>query len=131
MIVKNQEEYCYELFEVDEFIEKTIECDFVAVEREQYNVSWPYWNLKVIEKSEHFSRCSIEGLIEVDEVTLKNEYIDEKNQQLIKYHSTELLSVKKGDCIKIVDDTCGEYVYVKKAGVLGWVPRYCFYNQTS
>ncbi|MGL5042251.1 MAG: metallophosphoesterase [Culicoidibacterales bacterium] len=93
----------------------------------QENINWPYALEKgeIIERTVFFTKCYIEarGI-----QWFKNEYLTflENNQyELNIYHSTAILSVEIDDIVTIIDDTTTGYIYIKKKGILGWIPRYC------
>lgn len=126
IIHKDGDQYEYESYAVDEFPEQVVERDYLPEPEIISNVTFPYLYIDVIEQKEDFTLCHIQELEE--DCWLKNEYINTtaENPCLLRYHTVAKLAVNKGERVKIVDNTCSGYTYIKKDGVLGWVPKTVF-----
>lgn len=91
--------------------------------------SWPFYKIKILEKGEFFSKCLIEETLEIAHI--KNEYITIDDKSTIGETSTidncpsNLIDVKIGDIIEIIDETPKGYALVKKNGTLGWLNKKC------
>lgn len=115
-------------YSVDEFEEIIILEDFQGENQFVRHAFWPYGFEEgaVIEKGKFFSLCQVKDMDEP--IIFKNEYVTflPNNQyRLERYHSGCFMDVRKGDFVKVVDSSTEGYVYVKKNGVVGWVPAAC------
>jgi protein phosphatase len=84
-------------------------------------VTYPNYDMKVLDIGEHFTLCENTKL--GIEQWIKNEYLEE-NIRCKDDLSTTFLSVSQGEKVLIVDNECEGYVLVKKLnGEIGWIPR--------
>lgn len=87
-------------------------------------ISYPNYHINPIEKGNHFTLCS-----QVDtnkQLYIKNEYIcqNENGRYTVKSDlSCAQLSVKKGEVVSVIDDTCSGYTLIKKEGKVGWIDK--------
>lgn len=88
-------------------------------------VTYPNYQLRKLIEEKYFTLC--ENINLGMNQWIKNEYIQvEDNNVFCKGDlSTTLLSVKVGDIVSIMDESCEGYVLVKKAGEVGWIPSEC------
>lgn len=128
MIVRNGGQI--NLLAIDLKTNKTYQLDYISglekkdVIKEQTNywfekgTSWPFYKIKVLKKEKYFSICLIEEKNEISHI--KNEYII-NDQMTIDNCPGNLINVKKGDIVEIIDDTTEGYALVKKDGAVGWL----------
>lgn len=119
------EDQTYSYTFVDELqSEVVILQNYVSEKQRVGTVTYPNYELSIMSKGEYFSRCKNVNL--GVEQWIKNEYIIEKDGKTYCTDdlSVTFLSVNEGELVKVVDNTCGGYVLVKKTnGDVGWVPR--------
>jgi len=89
-------------------------------------VTYPNYELKIIEEGKYFTRCLNVNLDIEQEI--KNEFLIEQEGKI--YCKTDLsttfLSVEKGETVWIVRTNCEGYALVKKSnGQVGWIPNAC------
>jgi Predicted phosphohydrolases len=124
LITKANGKISYQQYSEDEFATTRIKTDYTPDLKNITNVVWPYSNLTILEKNQNFSLCIVEKYAGTPQ-WFKNEYIEtiQNKSQLKKYHATYQLPVQRGDEVKIIDDSCTGYTYIKKNGIVGWVPK--------
>ena len=101
-----------------------IEHDHKAGFNRTGTVTYPNYELKIMKRGAFFTRC--QNVILGTEQWIKNEYIIEKNDSILCKTdvSTTFLSVKRGEKVWVVDDTCEGYILVKNEnGEIGWIER--------
>ncbi|MEK3886334.1 metallophosphoesterase [Bacillus sp. FSL K6-3431] len=88
-------------------------------------VTYPNYHLKKLVQEEYFTLCENVNL--GIHQWIKNEYIREQKDGIYCKDdlSTTLLSVKVGDSVAIIDNSCKAFVLVKKNGQVGWIPKTC------
>ncbi len=87
-------------------------------------IHYPDYHIEPQEKGEHFTLCKHPSSGRM--LYVKNEYIidDEEGHQKAKSDiSCAQLSVKEGDLVSIIDDSCTGYTLVKKGGDMGWIKK--------
>lgn len=83
-------------------------------------ICWPYYNLEILERGQHFSKIKI---IETNEITfIKNEYL-KSDYLAFDDCAASILNIKKGEVVGIVNDNCSGYVLVKYKGIQGWINK--------
>jgi protein phosphatase len=104
---------------------RIIQKTYVASEVFVGTVTYPNYQLKKLVQEDHFTLCENVNL--GIQQWIKNEYIvEQENGTYCKDDlSTTLLSVKVGDTVSILDNSCQGFVLVKKNGEVGWIPRTC------
>ncbi|WHT49338.1 SH3 domain-containing protein [Sporosarcina thermotolerans] len=107
---------------VDELKENIITRSHVDETNRVGTVTYPNYEIRVLEKGEYFTLCENKNL--GIQQWIKNEYIQEnmcKNDL-----STTFLSVEKGETVSVVDDCHEGYALVKLcSGEVGWIPKDC------
>jgi protein phosphatase len=87
-------------------------------------ISYPNYELIPLQPFEHFTKCK---LVETNEqLYVKNEYIHQSEKGTFSAKSDlscAQISVKKGEIISVVDNSCTGYDLIKKNGEEGWVPK--------
>ncbi|MCA1058891.1 metallophosphoesterase [Rossellomorea aquimaris] len=88
------------------------------------NISYPNYELVPLQHFEHFTLCK---QVETNEqLYVKNEYLHRSADGTF-WAKTDLscaqISVKTGEVISVVDDTCTGFDLIKKNGEEGWVPK--------
>jgi protein phosphatase len=89
-------------------------------------ITYPNYEMNVLERETYFTKCENINLKMIQ--WLKNEYLIEENGKFYSKDDVSMtfLTVKLGECFKIVDDECDGYVLVKKDnGEIGWIPQNC------
>lgn len=89
-------------------------------------VTYPNYQMTVIKQEQFFTLCENSNL--GIHQWIKNEYLfAEDKQSCCKDDlSTTFLSVKKGEKVFIIDDTCLGYTLIKiNTGEVGWIPTRC------
>ncbi|MHC0035397.1 metallophosphoesterase [Pseudoneobacillus sp. C159] len=121
LIIENGE---YTFTSVDHVLQKrTIRMDFDAPAEYIGTVTYPNYEMKVLIQEKHFTLC--ENINLGIQHWIKNEYLVENGEGTYCKNdlSTTLLSVRAGEVVSILDDTCEGYVLIKRNGELGWVPE--------
>ncbi|WP_342504753.1 metallophosphoesterase [Sporosarcina sp. FSL K6-2383] len=112
---------------VDELThEMIVQQDHVDPTERIGTVTYPNYQMKIIEQGEFFTLCENSNL--GIQQWIKNEYLlVEDGQPYCKDDlSITFLSVEKGESVFIVDDTCEGYTLIKRNnGEVGWIPAYC------
>lgn len=107
---------------VDELNEKTITRSHVDETGRVGTVTYPNYELHILQEEEFFTLCENVNL--GIEQWIKNEFIHEGHCE--NDLSTTFLSVEKGETVSIVDDRHDGYVLVKSSsGNVGWIPKTC------
>lgn len=89
-----------------------------------HKVTWPYYEVKILEKAEDFSLCKKEYNQEL--LFIKNEFLYQKDDQwycqddYIDYRIT----IEINDQVDLIG-IYGEYAYVIKEDEVGWIPKDC------
>ncbi len=82
------------------------------------SIAYPFYDVVPVKKGEHFSLCKQQETNKL--LHVKNEYLKQQNQPgllTVKSDlSCALLSVKKGELVSIIDDSCSGYDLIKKTG---------------
>ena len=124
LIIKNG---TYSFTYVDELSEDmVIQKDHIDLSGRVGTVTYPNYELKIIEEEEHFTLC--ENIKLGIQQWIKNEYIlvEEEQVRCKGDLSTTFLSVEPVDSVWVVDNECAGYTLVKKAsGEVGWIPKDC------
>lgn len=116
----NGEEITYTY--VDGLNEKTITQGHVDETGRVGTVTYPNYELRVLQEEDFFTLCENVNL--GIEQWIKNEFIQEGNCK--NDLSTTFLSVEKGEAVSVVDDRHEGYVLVKlRSGAVGWIPQGC------
>ncbi|PFA67149.1 serine/threonine protein phosphatase [Bacillus sp. AFS015802] len=98
--------------------------DFISEQKMEGTISYPHYDLVLLKRFEHFTLCKQAGTIE--HLYVKNEYIHHNVQGDFSAKmdlSCAQLSVKKGETISVVDNSCTGFDLIKKNGSEGWVPK--------
>lgn len=117
----------YSFTYVDELThEMIVQHDHVDSTKRIGTVTYPNYQMEIIEQGEFFTLCENSNL--GIRQWIKNEYllIEDKQPHCKDDLSTTFLSVKKGEKVFIVDDTCAGYTLIKSInGEVGWIPTHC------
>ncbi|MBO1579390.1 metallophosphoesterase [Bacillus sp. XF8] len=109
---------------VDHFPQYEILADFNAEAMMQGGVTYPYYHIVPVETNEDFTMCK---QIETNkQLYVKNEYIkqNEADDYIVKTDiSCAQISVRKGDIVSLIDDSCTGYDLIKKDGLEGWIEK--------
>ncbi|MBE7106330.1 serine/threonine protein phosphatase [Bacillus cereus] len=109
---------------VDHFPQYEVLADFNANSIMKGGVTYPHYYIELVEEMKDFTLCK---QIETNEMLhVKNEYIKqlESGEYTVKTDiSCAQISVKKGDVVTLIDDSCIGYDLVKKDGVEGWIEK--------
>lgn len=120
IIYKKNNKYIYTQDNVDGLPTKVLSEDSIGEKRGR-GPCWPYFNLEIIEEGEYFSKIR---LLDNNEITyIKNEYVNKLRTSSIDDCPAEILNIKKGSKVGIVDNTCEGYVLVKYQGKQGWIRK--------
>ncbi|MBN8191218.1 metallophosphoesterase [Bacillus sp. NTK074B] len=87
-------------------------------------ISYPHYQLIPIHSSEHFTLCKQKGTHE--QLFVKNEYLHQHEDGTFRAKtdlSCAQISVRKGEVVSVVDNTCAGYSLIKKNGEEGWIPK--------
>ncbi|WP_010096440.1 metallophosphoesterase family protein [Ornithinibacillus scapharcae] len=106
--------------------ETTILRGYVDERKRVGTVTYPNYELSIINRGEYFTQC--ENVKLGVEQWIKNEYIIVKDGKFYCKDdlSATFLPVVEGERVKIVDDECEGYILVKKSnGDVGWIPLEC------
>lgn len=107
---------------VDGLEEKTITRNHIDELGRVGTVTYPNYELRVLQEDDHFTLCENVNLS--IKQWIKNEFIHEGNCK--NDLSTTFLSVEKGQTVSIVDDRHEGYTLVKsRIGEVGWIPNDC------
>ncbi|WP_203248916.1 metallophosphoesterase [Sporosarcina beigongshangi] len=124
LIIEND---TYSFTYVDELThEMIVQNDHVDSTKRVGTVTYPNYQMTIIKQEEFFTLCENSQL--GIQQWIKNEYlvIEDKQPHCKDDLSTTFLSVKKGENVFIVDDTCEGYTLIKRAnGEIGWIPTRC------
>lgn len=116
----NQYSYAF----VDEIEEgKIVKKDYVDQTKRVGTVTWPNYEMRMIEREAYFTLC--ENVKLGYKQWIKNEYLAERDGSFYCKDdlSTTFLSVNKGEMVKILDAAQSGYTLVKKCnGLVGWIP---------
>ncbi|MBY0597851.1 metallophosphoesterase [Bacillus bingmayongensis] len=120
LISKDVFSYTY----VDHFPQYEILADFDAEPMMQGGVTYPYYYIVPVEENDDFTICK---QIETNkQLYVKNEYIkqNETDDYTVKTDiSCAQISVREGDIVSLIDDSCTGYDLIKKDGVEGWIEK--------
>ncbi|MFK4465344.1 metallophosphoesterase [Bacillus sp. RC252] len=109
---------------VDYFPEYKVMADFNADSEMHGGVTYPYYYIEPVERMKDFTICK---QIETNELLhVKNEYIKqlESGEYTVKTDiSCAQISIRKGDTVSLIDDSCMGYDLIKKDGVEGWIEK--------
>ncbi len=109
---------------VDHFPQYEIVADFNAEPMMQGGVMYPYYHVVPVRTNDDFTICK---QIETNkQLYVKNEYIkrNEAGDYTVKTDiSCAQISVRKGDIVSLIDDSCMGYDLIKKDGVEGWIEK--------
>ncbi|MEY8347089.1 metallophosphoesterase [Bacillus cereus] len=109
---------------VDHFPQYEILADFNAEPMMQGGVTYPYYHIVPVEINDDFTICK---QTETNKrLYVKNEYIkqNEADDYTVKTDiSCAQISVRKGDIVSLIDDSCTGYDLIKKDGVEGWIEK--------
>ena len=109
---------------VDYFPEYEVIADFNANSEMQGGVTYPYYYIEPIEKMQDYTVCKQKETNNV--LTVKNEYMKQlkSGEYTVKTDiSCAQISVRKGDIVSLIDDSCSGYDLIKKDGVEGWIEK--------
>ncbi|MCG3086436.1 metallophosphoesterase [Sporosarcina cyprini] len=85
-------------------------------------VTYPNYEVQELQRDSYFTLCENKNL--GIQQWVKNEYI--VNGMCKSDVSTTFLSVERGECVSIVNETCEGFTLVKKEdGSVGWIPKEC------
>ncbi|MFF2448368.1 metallophosphoesterase [Neobacillus sp. NPDC058068] len=124
IIQTTNNETAYSFTYVDHYPTCKIGGDFKADPKMSGSISYPFYEIVPVEKGNHFTLCKQPGTNQQRYV--KNEYIhrNEKGQFQAKTDiSCAQISVKKGDVVSLLDDSCSGYNLIKKDGAVGWMAK--------
>ncbi|HEK9100401.1 metallophosphoesterase [Bacillus pfraonensis] len=109
---------------VDHFPRYEILADFDAEPMMQGGVTYPHYHIVPVETNVDFTICK---QLETKKcLYVKNEYIkqNESDDYTVKTDiSCAQISVRKGDIVSLIDDSCTGYDLIKKDGVEGWIEK--------
>ncbi len=108
----------------DHFPQYEILADFDTESMMQGGVTYPYYHIVPVETNGDFTICK--QLETKKRLYVKNEYI--KQNEAANYTvktdiSCAQISVRKGDIVSLIDDSCTGYDLIKKDGVEGWIEK--------
>ncbi|MGE8012044.1 metallophosphoesterase [Bacillus mycoides] len=109
---------------VDHFPQYEVLADFNANSVMQGGVTYPHYYIKPVERMKGFTVCKQLGTNEL--LHVKNEYIKqlESGEYTVKTDiSCAQISIRKGDTVSLIDDSCMGYDLIKKDGVEGWIEK--------
>ncbi|CAG9623027.1 metallophosphoesterase [Sutcliffiella rhizosphaerae] len=109
---------------VDNFPNFKVLKDFSAEPKMQGSITYPLYNIAPVEKNDHFTLCKL--LKSNQSLYVKNEYIlqNETGHFTAKTDvSCAQITVRKGDIVSLIDDTCKGYDLIKKDGLEGWIVK--------
>ncbi|KFN01698.1 serine/threonine protein phosphatase [Bacillus clarus] len=109
---------------VDHFLQYEVLVDFNADSVMQGGVTYPYYYIEPVEKNKDFTVCKQRETNKL--LYVKNEYIkqNESGDFTVKTDiSCAQISVKKGDIVSLIDNSCIGYDLIKKDGVEGWIEK--------
>ncbi|HDR8063592.1 metallophosphoesterase [Bacillus thuringiensis] len=109
---------------VDYFPQYEVIADFNANSEMQGGVTYPYYYIEPIEKMQDYTVCKQKETNNL--LTVKNEYMKqlESGEYTVKTDiSCAQISVRKGDLVSLIDDSCSGYDLIKKDGVEGWIEK--------
>ena len=94
--------------------------DFQANQKEIHKISFPDFEVKVLQKAKHFSLC--EQIATKTQLHIKNEFLYQKNNRTycLDDYTDCILNLKKNDIIKVIG-IYGDYVYAIKDNQVGWL----------
>ena len=110
----------------DRFIKSETIKDFQAESQMTGSISYPFFDISPIEEGEDFTQCRQHGTNK--KVCVKNEYIkqNKNGEYTVRTDvSCAQISVKKGEIVSILDNTCSGYTLIKKDGLVGWISKNC------
>lgn len=124
LIIKND---TYSFTYVDELThEMIVQQDYLDSTKRIGTVTYPNYHMQIIKQEEFFTLCENSNL--GIQQWIKNEYLLVEDQQARCKDdlSTTFLSVKKGEKVFIINDTCEGYALIKTtSGEVGWIPKCC------
>ncbi|WP_318618020.1 metallophosphoesterase [Sporosarcina sp. YIM B06819] len=124
LIIEND---TYSFTYVDELTnDMIVQHDHVESTKRVGTVTYPNYQMQIIKQEKFFTLCENSNL--GIQQWIKNEYllIEDKQAHCKDDLSTTFLSVKKGEQVFIVDDTCEGYTLIKtNSGGVGWIPSGC------
>jgi len=124
LIIENN---TYSFTYVDELTyEMIVQHDHVDSTKRIGTVTYPNYQMSIIKQEEFFTLC--ENINLGIQQWIKNEYllVEDKLARCKDDLSTTFLSVKKGEQVFIVDDTCEGYTLIKRTtGEVGWISTCC------
>ncbi|PFB31574.1 serine/threonine protein phosphatase [Bacillus cereus] len=109
---------------VDYFPEFEVIADFNANTSMQGGVTYPYYYIDPIEKMKDYTVCKQRETNKL--LSVKNEYIRQLNsgEYTVKTDiSCAQISVRKGDIVSLIDNSCSGYDLIKRDGVEGWIEK--------
>lgn len=94
--------------------------DFSSDQKEIHKISFPDFEVKIIEKGQSFSKCL--HIATSKELYIKNEFLYKKDNKILCLddYTDCILNVKKNDMIKLIG-IYGEYIYAIKDKQVGWL----------
>ncbi|MEH7458179.1 metallophosphoesterase [Bacillus sp. JJ1127] len=109
---------------VDHFPHYEVLENFNAKLMMQGGVTYPYYHIVPVEKNDDFTICK---QIETNKLLyVKNEYIKQNESGDFTARtdiSCAQISVRKGDIVSLIDDSCTGYDLIKKDGLEGWIKK--------
>ncbi|PHC90924.1 serine/threonine protein phosphatase [Bacillus wiedmannii] len=109
---------------VDYFPEFEVIADFNANTSMQGGVTYPYYYIDPIEKMKDYTVCKQRETNKL--LSVKNEYIRQldSGEYTVKTDiSCAQISVRKGDIVSLIDNSCSGYDLIKRDGVEGWIEK--------
>ncbi|MGZ7149783.1 metallophosphoesterase [Bacillus sp. BC08] len=109
---------------VDYFPEYEVIADFHANTSMQGGVNYPYYYIEPMEKLKDYTICKQRETNKL--LSVKNEYIRQldSGEYTVKTDiSCAQISVRKGDIVSLIDDSCSGYDLIKRDGVEGWIEK--------
>ncbi len=98
--------------------------DFNSNTSMQGGVKYPYYYIEPMEKMKDYTVCKQRETNKL--LSVKNEYIRQldSGEYTVKTDiSCAQISVRKGDIVSLVDNSCSGYDLIKRDGVEGWIEK--------
>lgn len=94
--------------------------NFKSEEKATHKISFPNFEVRLLEKGRSFSKCLQVNTNQI--INIKNEFLYERNHKLfcLDDYTDCILSVKKGDVVKLLG-IYGDWAYAIKNGDVGWL----------
>lgn len=121
IVVLNDQEIQYQY--VDELPLEVIQTDFIPTQKDTHCIAWMDNKIEVLETKKDVASCRhCSSGVELD-IPCDHLFKLADGWHTHDYSDFQL-EVHKGDCVGVIT-TWNHLVYVKKDGILGWIPKTC------